>query len=186
MPTSFQGLPFLLDMLAQQAPPTEAPEVLPEVQLPQKWSDFEQELNKYKKEYNSLRITIYKKNMALNKKSRDINEIQKLIDNSIDTELKTRLVSLLEDYDQTANLEKKKEEILQMKAKLLAMEKVLKDTNSIEHEKFKCFVCMDKYVDTFLDPCGHVLCASCFTRANSLSCPGCRAQVQSARKIFIL
>lgn len=189
MQSSFQGLPLLLDIFtrtqhATNNPPE--PEVLPEIQLPKRWYDFEKTLSEFKKEYLSLRHSIYKENFLLKSKSRDIQDIDNIKNYTESLELRKRLESLLEDYDKVEAMEKKKENLLSMKANMLAMEKVLKDTNASEFEKFRCFVCMEKYVDTFLDPCGHVLCEECFVKSNSVNCPGCRAHVQTARKIFTL
>jgi hypothetical protein len=190
MQSSFQGLPLLLDIFtrtqqhATNDPPV--PEVLPEIQLPKRWYDFEKTLSEFKKEYLSIRYSIYKENISLKSRSRDIQELDNIKNSTESPDLRTRLESLLEDYDKVGDMEKKKENILNMKANFLAMEKVLKDTNASEFEKFRCFVCMEKYVDTFLDPCGHVLCEECLVKSNSANCPGCRAHVQSARKIFTL
>lgn len=56
--------------------------------------------------------------------------------------------------------------------------------------QFLCFVCLENSVDTFLDPCGHVICESCWRRSTmtgrSFACPGCRTIVKEPKKMFML
>ena len=66
-----------------------------------------------------------------------------------------------------------------------AMIKVLENTQADRYEKFTCFICQDRLVDLFIDPCGHVVCEPCWVRTRDhTKCPGCRVAVAGARKIF--
>jgi hypothetical protein len=47
-------------------------------------------------------------------------------------------------------------------------------------EKYMCFTCLERSVDVFLDPCGHVACTQCQVRFGT-SCPFCRVPVTPKR-----
>jgi hypothetical protein len=47
-------------------------------------------------------------------------------------------------------------------------------------EKYLCFTCLERSVDVFLDPCGHVACTQCQSRFGT-SCPFCRVPVTPKR-----
>ena len=47
-------------------------------------------------------------------------------------------------------------------------------------EKYMCFTCLERSVEVFLDPCGHVACTQCQSRFGT-SCPFCRVAVTPKR-----
>jgi hypothetical protein len=47
-------------------------------------------------------------------------------------------------------------------------------------EKYMCFTCLERSVEVFLDPCGHVSCTQCQPRFGTL-CPFCRVAVTPKR-----
>jgi hypothetical protein len=51
--------------------------------------------------------------------------------------------------------------------------------------KYMCFVCLERPVDTFIDPCGHVVCQSCSSRSSLHVCPFCRGSVRQFRTMYL-
>ena len=47
-------------------------------------------------------------------------------------------------------------------------------------EKYMCFTCLERSVEVFLDPCGHVSCTQCQPRFGT-TCPFCRVVVTPKR-----
>ena len=47
-------------------------------------------------------------------------------------------------------------------------------------EKYMCFTCLERSVDMFLDPCGHVACNECQTKFG-FTCPFCRVAITPKR-----
>lgn len=49
--------------------------------------------------------------------------------------------------------------------------------------RYICYVCLSRPVDTFLYACGHVMCEQCSTAISS-QCPFCRVTIREKLKIF--
>ena len=114
-----------------------------------------------------------------------LETLKKLADTFDDGPYKEEANQLVSKFEQEENIPGEEEELASLKGTAHAMRLALVNTNPEQALKFQCFVCMDKEIDTFLDPCGHVICTGCWRRHNSASCPGCRTQV-TAKKIFTL
>lgn len=77
------------------------------------------------------------------------------------------------------------EDIHRLQVQTGRMKEVLDYTNFGETTKFKCPLCFERDVDSFLDPCGHLVCKVCFARCADARCPACRASCK-LRKLFSL
>lgn len=47
--------------------------------------------------------------------------------------------------------------------------------------KLECKICMDRNINTFIIPCGHVICNICI---NSQECPYCRTHIEDKKTIY--
>ena len=106
-------------------------------------------------------------------------------------DLKESLSKTVREFEENNPLEEIRESIAYQKAVCRAKGEALENTNAEQQSRFQCFVCMERYIDKFLDPCGHVICDQCWARTtttptNGDKCPGCRAPVRRARKIFTM
>ena len=54
---------------------------------------------------------------------------------------------------------------------------------SMNNEYF-CFICLERGIDTMIEPCGHVICESC-SKGAIQQCPFCRANINSFKKLII-
>ena len=100
-------------------------------------------------------------------------------------DLKARLVSVVDNYESESGIVALTQQCGELKGKVEAMEKVLQDTEAERYAKFLCFICQDRLIDLFIDPCGHTVCATCWTSTRmKRTCPGCRTDIQGVKRIF--
>jgi hypothetical protein len=164
-----------------------SPDPVPPVpcELGQNWVDFEAELSKFKDEFNSVRISTQKDLALLNEKKDEISVIRMMLENVNSTGLKRTLEDMLYKHESEEGISALTLQCGEGLGKLEAMRKVLKDTNIERYAKFTCFVCQDRLIDLFIDPCGHVVCDACWMRTRDKeTCPGCRTRITGAKKIF--
>jgi len=101
--------------------------------------------------------------------------------------LKDKIATMIEQQVSEEGIDALTQQCGLAKGRVAAMKKVLKDTNCERYARFTCFVCMDRDIDLFFDPCGHVICEPCWVRTvNKQTCPGCRTRLQGARKIYTM
>jgi rubrerythrin len=158
-----------------------------EVELSDDWKEFETVLGDKKKEYVSMKHEVAALYAELALKSQQLETLQKLqekLEGSDD--LKAKMDDMIYSFKTEQDIPAIKQNIAALLGKVQAVEKVLTNTNAVNYAKFQCFVCMERYVDVFLDPCGHMMCGTCWLLTNSKNCPGCRTVVKSPKKIFTL
>jgi Zinc finger, C3HC4 type (RING finger) len=157
---------------------------VPAVQLPDNWVQFETELGKYKSEYVKTLAKHKLQEVEVNKLTNDINVMMTCMTSVQSKEILDELKKLVEEFKQKNNYNEKKEESLHTAGKIKSMQNVLLNTNASRYDQFTCSVCMDRLVDTFLDPCGHVMCRTCHVRSMNSQCPFCRTTIIEPKKIY--
>lgn len=168
------------------AAPPERVEGIP-WELPEEWKSFDGTLNDFKTEFIKARTELTKSLSHLSNKKEEINVLRMMIDNVNSVDLKERIEMLLDNYESQEGISALTLQCREMTGKVEAMKKVLMDTGAERYGKFTCFVCMDKLIDLFIDPCGHVICVGCWSQTrDKTQCPGCRTAVHEAKKIFNL
>jgi rubrerythrin len=151
------------------------------------WTEFEKQLANFKKEYAKTRAEYIKTLSRLQERQEEINVIKIMTENVTSDDLRGRLNTILVDFENHEALTDLTEHCSELAGRTEAMKKALLDTNADRYGKFTCFVCMDRLVDLFIDPCGHVICESCWTRTqNKDTCPGCRTRMIGTKRIFSL
>lgn len=151
---------------------------IPETELPDEWKEFEQTLAKFKKEYVETRNILRLKNIEFNKLLNDTTVINNVSTIITSPEIQDKMKDWVEEYKTKYNFEEKKNETYKLFGYVNAMERVLINTNAKRYSQFTCSLCMDRMVDTFLDPCGHLACERCMSRVVTPDCPMCRAPVR--------
>jgi hypothetical protein len=167
-------------------PPVEPVEAVP-CTLDQNWTDLGKTLSNFKHEYAKVRVDLSSKLAELAEKKEEVNILKMMLDNVASEDLKERLVTMIDDYEKEQDLDGLQHECGELTGRSQAMKKVLQDTDAERYAKFTCFVCMDRLVDLFIEPCGHVICEPCWARTqNKVTCPGCRTRLNGAKRIFTL
>jgi hypothetical protein len=101
-----------------------------------------------------------------------------------DQELQTDVTERVKVFLDAHDIDTRREELAQLNGTIKAMEAVLMNTNARKYSQFTCSICMDRLVDTFLDPCGHLACEQCLGRTRTPACPMCRTTVTTFKKMF--
>jgi len=158
---------------------------VPEVELPNEWSEFKNTLHTFQKEYIQTTRGIRETEQQLVSKKKKLDTLKKFADTFEEGPYKEEATQLVRRFEHDENIDDLEDDLASLKGTARAMKDVLENTNLEQAMKFQCFVCMDKEIDTFLDPCGHVICTGCWQRNNSTSCPGCRTRV-TPKRIFTL
>jgi len=158
-----------------------------EVALDERWQNFEKVLGSFKQEYAVIRRDLVGATAELHEKKRDIGIVKPVVDTVRDSDLKGLLESVLDNYESEQGIVALTQQCRELLGKANEMSRVLKDTSPERYAKFTCFVCMDRLVDLFIDPCGHVICDACFRNTRERTkCPGCRGAIHGVKKIFPL
>jgi hypothetical protein len=164
--------------------------VVPEpCELDESWKNFEKDLCNFKLKFKITSNELTQK-LAELRETEKSSQISKLIIENVDSDdLKAKLVSVLDNYESEKGLHALTQQCGKLKGQVEAMRKVLEDTNAERYAHFTCFICMERNIELFIDPCGHVVCEYCWTQTrDKRKCPGCRTLVIGAgvKKIFTI
>ena len=167
----------------QQTRPLDVPAV--PCELDESWKEFEKELGDFKRKFSKEKRDLMTKLSELEELQKSA-QISKLIIDTVPSEdLKAKLISVVDNYESESGIVALTQQCGEMKGRVEEMEKVLQDTEAERYEKFLCPICQDRCIDLFIDPCGHTVCAPCWTSTRmKRTCPGCRTDIQGVKKIF--
>lgn len=167
----------------QSAAPLPYPIV--EVQLPEHWYTFEEELGKYKKEYVETHTQMLQKLGLLMNKTNDIKRLKNAM-SGLSSDLCEPIIKYIDEYSVKNGIDDLRKETGELVAKAKAMETILVNTQAKRYTQFTCFVCMDEQVSLCLDPCGHMMCQRCLSRLTSDNCPACRSTIDKTIRMYSL
>ena len=172
---------FLSDVMIPQH--VALPET-PDVTLSEDWIQFEETLGRYKQQYKEKLTEFGLKESEIVRMSGDISILQNASTVLSTQELREDVSHIVQDFKETCGFETLRDELSQLNGEIKAMEQILMNTNARKYSQFTCSICMERMVDTFLDPCGHLSCESCLGRTRSMSCPMCRTTIQAFKKMY--
>jgi hypothetical protein len=150
---------------------------LPDVELSEDWKSFEDVLGKFKQEYVTTLAQLKIQEEAIIKLKNDVTLLTESLNAVRNRDFYDDIKVSIEKFKSRNDYDKKNDEFLNLAGKVKAMENVLTATNAKRYNKFTCSICMDSLVDTFLDPCGHLICKTCLVRSLATQCPMCRTPI---------
>lgn len=143
-------------------------------------------LSEYVEPYKKAMDELITQQNRLDNKNKEIQELRNLV-GSIEnkTEHTEKLVKIIEDFCQDANVEQIKTDYIEARREFTKYRGVFTLAKNMDIlNSYLCFVCLANPVDVCLNPCGHVLCSAC-TRKIGSTCPYCRTNYQSQIKLYL-
>jgi hypothetical protein len=154
------------------------------------YQEFIKSVTDFHAKYNSLKVEIIGAENELVDIDDTCEKLAKILMELKNENSESKLHEIIEQYKIDFKIDEKKGNLEKMREARALMTKVQAKLRWKCPTTFRCFVCLENVVDTFLDPCGHTVCSKCWekhTHARQIyKCPGCRAVVNNARRLFFL
>mgnify|MGYP003654746627 CR=1 FL=1 len=146
-------------------------------------------LTELKGDYKKEMATLLENNKLFKDFSTKFSAVEKAvmsISTSTQDTYTPKLLEILQECNDSHNIEEIKKKIINSTSKVLKCKKELSITNECGvGNNYICFICLDRGVDTMINPCGHVACSRCVEMSKFDLCPFCRTNVQSTKKFFV-
>tara|TARA_R110002074_G_scaffold105525_1_gene227946 strand:- start:3015 stop:3593 length:579 start_codon:yes stop_codon:yes gene_type:complete len=149
-------------------------------------SEYVRALTDLKSEYKNEMVKLMKNTKMFNDFQEKFEHIEVSVRGLLHEKYAVKLTEIVQEFRDSHNITEIKENIKNSEIKILKLKKEL----SLTHDcgvgnQYICFICLDRGVDTLLNPCGHVICSTCMQHQNPQSCPYCRGTIQSSKKFFL-
>ena len=150
--------------------------------------DLMETMEKLKKDYLDLVPEVLIGYMNLHSKKEKASDMLSIIDKFGNKDVKyvEMLSQIVEQFDKDEGISDSATELKEKTTKMLSMRNVFslcKDADVMS--AYMCFVCLERPVNMFIDPCGHVICGQCSARSALHVCPFCRGSVRQYKKMFL-
>jgi hypothetical protein len=156
-------------------------------ELSPEWKAFEETLGSFKLEYSRKHRELAEKTAEREEKTADLKMLKSTIESFANQDLKTMVTCLIDSYESEEGISALTLQCRELMGEVDAMQRVLVNTMPERYARFTCFICTERLIDLFIDPCGHVVCSICWERSGARpKCPGCRTQVRGVKKIFTM
>lgn len=145
-------------------------------------------LENLKKDYIELVPEVLTGHMNLHSKKEKASHILSIIDKLGNKDLKyvEMITKLVEQFDQDEKVSELAAELKEKTDKMLSIRNVFSLCKDVDvMSGYMCFVCLERPVTIFIDPCGHVICEQCSTRSALHVCPYCRGSIFRYKKMFL-
>jgi len=145
-------------------------------------------IEKLKKEYLDLVSEVLIGYMNMHAKKEKASHMLSVLDKLGNKDVKyvEMLREVVEQFDRDECITEDAEKLKEKTTKMLSLRNVFslcKDADVMS--AYMCFVCLERPVTEFIDPCGHVICEECSKRSALHVCPFCRGSVRQFRKMFL-
>ncbi len=97
---------------------------------------------------------------------------------------KDSLHALIDQFREDECIDKLKEEYDETVKRFRHLRRVINFVSSDDMNRFMCFTCLDRTIETALVPCGHVGCSLCTSRFIT-TCPYCRSDITQVLKLYL-
>ena len=146
-------------------------------------TDLQQAMIEYKGLTDSI-IDSTKQYDNMAQKLRNVKRIMNELDPSpIFSEQLEQLIATFRKEEKIDELEAALNAIDKKRAEYKSIFRILNDVET--HNIYCCFLCLERNVTIFIDPCGHLMCETCEKKLGGSSCPFCRSSVKLFRKMFL-
>jgi hypothetical protein len=97
---------------------------------------------------------------------------------------KDTLQVVIDQFNEDERIDQLKEEYDETIKRFRHLRHVINFVSSDDMNRYMCFTCLDRSVDSVLVPCGHTGCSICTSRFTS-TCPYCRTDVSQVLKLYL-
>jgi hypothetical protein len=97
---------------------------------------------------------------------------------------KDTLQMVVDQFNEDERIDQLKEEYDETVKRFRHLRHVINFVASDDMNRYMCFTCLDRSVDSVLVPCGHTGCSICTSRFTS-TCPYCRTDVSQVLKLYL-
>jgi hypothetical protein len=145
-------------------------------------------IDKLKSEYLDVVSEVLTGYMNLQSKKDKASHLLSVLDKLGNKDVKyvQLLREVVEQFDRDECITEDAEKLKEKTTEMLSIRNVFslcKDADVMSN--YMCFVCLERPVTEFIDPCGHVICEQCSKRSALHVCPFCRGSVRQYRKMFL-
>ena len=150
--------------------------------------DMYDSVEKLKSDYIEKMSDVLTGYLNLHSKKEKASHILSIMDKLGNKDIKyvELLGQLVEQFDQDEGISEQAAVLKEKTTEMLSLRNVFSlCTEADIMSKYMCFVCLERPVDTFIDPCGHVICQSCSSRSSLHVCPFCRGSVRQFRTMYL-
>lgn len=157
------------------------------------YAEFIKSVSDFHTKYNNLKSDIIFAENELADIDDTYEKLTRIVSDLKNDNSESKLNEIIEQYKTDFNIVEKRTNLEKMREARALMTKVQTKLKWKPPVSFRCFVCLENVVDTFLDPCGHSVCGKCWEKhvhsrpsIQNQRCPGCRAIVNNPRRIYFL
>lgn len=116
-------------------------------------------------------------------------KIDKMTDiiNTLETDAvryKDSLQTVIDQFNEDECIDKLKDEYDETVKRFRHLRHVINFVSSDDMNRYVCFTCLDRSIDSVIVPCGHVGCSICTSRFTT-TCPYCRTDVSQILKLYL-
>jgi hypothetical protein len=150
--------------------------------------DMYDSVDKLKSDYLEMVTDVLTGYLNLHAKKEKASLMLSLIDKFGNKDVKyvQMLSQLVEQFDKDEGITGDAAALKEKTTKMLSLRNVFSlCTDADIMSKYMCFVCLERPIDTFIDPCGHVVCQQCSSRSTLHVCPFCRGSIRQFRQMFL-
>jgi len=97
---------------------------------------------------------------------------------------KDSLQTVLDQFHEDERINELKTEYDETVKRFRHLRHVINFISSDDMNRYMCFTCLDRSIDTVIVPCGHVGCSLCTSRFTT-TCPYCRSDISQILKLYL-
>ena len=145
-------------------------------------------IDKLKSEYLDVVAEVLTGYMNMHAKKEKASHMLSVLDKLGNKDVKyvEMLREVVEQFDRDECITEDAEKLKEKTIKMLSLRNVFSLCKDVDvMSNYMCFVCLERPVTEFIDPCGHVICDQCSVRSALHVCPFCRGSVRQFRKMFL-
>jgi hypothetical protein len=148
------------------------------------WNNLSKILTKFKLEFEKTKLQLSEKIQEYQNYKDDTRLMEMMCMNGKSESVKNHFSNLIKERISETN--KFVDECTRLTSKAEACRTILTGTDHDKFAKtFSCFACMERPISLFFDPCGHLICASCWTHiVNKINCPVCDQKISELKRIY--